>query len=175
MKKLSIFLAWVAMLAGLIYWSTIIEGTVIAGTVNKGTVVKVPSSPNGTHHYYTFSYTDAKTGKTKYVENRYLDYHEEGMFNKGIFIRPNGGQIAGLVLSWMGFVAFSICYLIAIFCGLEETRNGKYKCTDRCPLNGFCNYMHYKGDDDDDDEDNSSGSLWNSFWGIGNQITPTAG
>ena len=170
MKKLSIFLTWLTMLAGLIYWSATIDGTVIAGKVDTSTVVKSSSAPNGSYHYYTFSYVDAKTGKTKYVENKYLDYHEEGMFKKGIFIKPNGGQIAGLVLSWIGFVAFSICYLIAIFCDTDETRNGEYTCDHRCPLHGFCNYMHYKGDDEDDPSD----SLWNNFWGIGKQFTPTA-
>ena len=34
MKKLSIFLVWVAMLGSLIYWSATIEGTVNAGKVN---------------------------------------------------------------------------------------------------------------------------------------------
>lgn len=170
MKKLSIFLVWIAMIGGLIYWSSNIEGTVNAGQVDASTVVtrSYTSTSGNNSQYYTFAYTDAQTGKIKYVENEYLDYQEESMFKKGIYIKSNGGEIAGLVLCWVGFVAFSICYLIAIFCGVEETRNGEYECNSRCPLNGFCNYMHYKGDDDD-----SSNSLWNNFWGIGNHPSPT--
>ena len=170
MKKLSIFLVWIAMIGGLIYWSSNIEGTVNAGQVDASTVVTrtYTSSSGNNSLYYTFAYTDAKTGKIKYVENDYLNYQEEIMLKKGIYIKSNGGEIVGLVLCWIGFVAFSICYLIAIFCGVEETRNGEYECDSRCPLHGFCNYMHYKGDDDD-----SSNSLWNNFWGIGNHPSPT--
>lgn len=167
MKKLSIFLVWIAMVGGLIYWSSNIEGTVNAGQVDASTIVtrSYSSSSGSNSQYYTFAYTDAKTGKIKYVENKYLDYQEEIMLRKGIYIKPNGGEIAGLVLCWVGFVAFSICYLIAIFCGIEETRNGKYECDSRCPLNGLCNYMHYKGDTDNNE---SSNSLWSNFWGIEN-------
>lgn len=170
MKKLSIFLVWVAMLGGLIYWSSIIEGTVNAGQVDTSTIISRSYNSSGGHTstYYTFAYTDAKTGRIKYVENDYLDYQEEAMLKKGVYIKPNGGEIAGLVLCWIGFVAFSVCYLIAIFCGIEETRNGEYECDSRCPLNGFCNYMHYKGDDA-----NSSNSFWKNFWGIGNHQDPT--
>lgn len=168
MKKLSIFLVWVAMLSSLIYWSATIEGTVSAGKVNTSTIVNRSESSNGnSYNYYTFAYTDAKTGKVKYVKNKYMNYHTEGMLKKGIYIKSNGGEITGLVLCWVGFVIFSICYLIAIFCGIEETRNGEYKCGSRCPLNGFCNYMHYKGDFDNS---KSSNSFWNNFWGIRNSL-----
>ena len=100
-----------------------------------------------------------------YVKNKYMNYHTEGMFKKGIYIKSNVGELIALVLCWVGFVIFSICYLIAIFCGIDETQNGEYECTSRCPLNGFCNYMHYKGDSDNS---KSSNSLWNNFWGLGN-------
>lgn len=116
MKKLSIFLVWIAMIGGLIYWTSNIEGTVNAGQVDASTVVTrgYTSSSGNNSQYYTFAYADAKTGKIKYVENEYLDYQEEVMLKKGIYIKSNGGEIAGLVLCWIGFVAFSICYIIAI-------------------------------------------------------------
>ena len=155
MKKLLLALIWFSLLGGLVYWSSEINGKNIAGEIDKSSITATKYNSGGTV-YYSFIYTEYKSGKQRVIKDKILDVHQRVIFNQGKYLKDNRLEITGLVLSWIAFVVYTVFYLIMIFCGGENSRWGKYECTCDCMMQHYCNFHHYS----------KKSSKWKNFWGM---------
>lgn len=155
MKKLLLALIWFSLLGGLVYWSSEINGKYIAGEIDKSSIITTKYNSGGTV-YYSFIYTEYKSGKQRVVKDSILDVNQQTMLRQGKYLKDNGLEITGLVLSWIAFVVYTVLYIIMIFCGGENSQWGKYECSCDCMMQHYCNFHHYS----------KKSSKWKNFWGL---------